>query len=144
MTAFGDHRLPERFWKKVIADPSGCWIWTGARGAGGYGVAQLDGKMRLVHRWAYHVLVEPVDQATSRGCARDHVHHECRNTLCVNPAHLSLALAADHLGHGHRDKTCCPQGHPYDEANTLIRPNGWRSCRACARERSRRRRAAKV
>lgn len=142
MTVFGDPRLPERFWGKVVAEPSGCWTWTGATGAGGYGVAQFDGKLRLVHRWAYHVLVAPVDQDTSRGRARDHVHHLCRNTACVNPAHLERIAASEHLGHGHRDKTHCPQGHPYDEANTRITPQGWRACRTCSRDGMRRRRAA--
>jgi hypothetical protein len=28
----------------------------------------------------------------------------------------------------------CPQGHPYDEANTYITPKGARDCRACRRE----------
>lgn len=33
-------------------------------------------------------------------------------------------------------RTHCPQGHPYDEANTY-RNNGRRSCRACSKDRSR-------
>jgi HNH endonuclease/NUMOD4 motif len=44
--------------------------------------------------------------------------------------------AQDTLTHGHnpkRNKTHCPQGHPYDEANTRVKPNGHRDCRACAR-----------
>ena len=43
------------------------------------------------------------------------------------------------------DRTQCPQGHPYDEANTYFarRRDGGisRSCRACSRERMRARRA---
>ena len=31
-------------------------------------------------------------------------------------------------------KTHCPQGHPYDEANTYIRPSGHRICRQCNRD----------
>lgn len=44
-------------------------------------------------------------------------------------------------GNVNRDKTHCPQGHPYDSANTYINPAGARTCRACRakRERSRRR-----
>lgn len=30
-------------------------------------------------------------------------------------------------------KTHCPQGHPYDEANTIRHSNGGRNCRACSR-----------
>jgi hypothetical protein len=32
-------------------------------------------------------------------------------------------------------KTHCPYGHPYDEANTYIAPNGWRKCRTCTKAR---------
>lgn len=31
-------------------------------------------------------------------------------------------------------KTHCPHGHPYDDANTYITPDGERMCRACRRE----------
>lgn len=30
-----------------------------------------------------------------------------------------------------RHKTHCPQGHPYDDENTYISPDGRRMCRAC-------------
>lgn len=36
----------------------------------------------------------------------------------------------------HRAKTQCPQGHPYDEANTFILKSGGRSCRRCMYDRS--------
>lgn len=37
-------------------------------------------------------------------------------------------------------KTHCPQGHPYDEANTYVRPGTvHRKCRTCARDRDLRR-----
>jgi hypothetical protein len=39
-------------------------------------------------------------------------------------------------GEHHRVKTHCPQGHPYDEANTYRPPGAPRSrkCRECMRE----------
>jgi hypothetical protein len=40
-----------------------------------------------------------------------------------------------------RSKTHCPQGHPYDEANTKHTSDG-RACRTCHRERSRKKYAA--
>ncbi len=42
------------------------------------------------------------------------------------------------VGRGGRnsEKTACPQGHPYDEQNTIIR-DGKRACRACAATNSR-------
>ncbi|MEU7240291.1 HNH endonuclease signature motif containing protein [Streptomyces sparsogenes] len=36
-----------------------------------------------------------------------------------------------------RDRNACPQGHPFDEANTYTDPSGNRRCRTCARERHR-------
>jgi hypothetical protein len=35
--------------------------------------------------------------------------------------------------------THCPQGHPYDDENTLTRRNGHRKCRECGREAARQR-----
>lgn len=40
-------------------------------------------------------------------------------------------------------KTHCKHGHPFDEANTLITPQGFRSCRACHRTREAARRVHK-
>lgn len=40
-----------------------------------------------------------------------------------------------------RNKTHCPQGHPYDELNTTLTKDGYRECRECHRI-SERRRAA--
>lgn len=37
-------------------------------------------------------------------------------------------------------KTHCPQGHPYDESNTYMTPDGRRDCRICRTESTRRRR----
>lgn len=39
--------------------------------------------------------------------------------------------------HWQAAKTHCPEGHPYDEANTYVSPNGGRNCRACTRVRNR-------
>ena len=67
------------------SDPSGCWIWTGG-GANGYGRLNLGarGKKVYAHRWAYEHYVGPIPD----GLLVDHI---CRNTACVNPAHLRLA-----------------------------------------------------
>lgn len=46
----------------------------------------------------------------------------------------------DRVRHGvHHEaiKTHCPQGHPYDAANTYICKDGRRMCRTCLRERNR-------
>lgn len=43
-----------------------------------------------------------------------------------------------HGTHHHARKTHCPQGHPYDAANTYLHPRG-RVCRACKRDGDRKR-----
>ncbi len=53
---WGDSRLPNRFWDKVVPEPnSGCWLWIGAVTPTGYGVIGLgtrrDGNI-LAHRWS--------------------------------------------------------------------------------------------
>lgn len=130
---FGDPRLPERFWTKVLQARSGCWIWTSAWTADGYGKFSLRGKMVRAHRLAFGVLVRAVADT-------EHVHHDCPNRLCVNPEHLRAMPAVEHNGHGRRDMTHCRRGHAFDEINTRISARGARECRECERARKRRQR----
>lgn len=39
--------------------------------------------------------------------------------------------------HAWATKTHCPKGHPYDEANTILKAGGRRNCRECHREQAR-------
>ncbi len=45
----------------------------------------------------------------------------------------------DHGTHGNASKDECPQGHPYDDANTYVYPGpkAHRGCRACQRQHGR-------
>lgn len=77
----------ERFWSKVDTDgPGGCWLWTGALNADGYGSFQVESRRSIgVHRYAYELLVGPIPA----GLELDHVKAQgCRHRHCVNPAHL--------------------------------------------------------
>lgn len=69
----------DRFWMKVVKTPT-CWNWEGG-GRGGYGIFTSDTKTHLAHRLAYELLVGPIPDGKV-------LDHKCRNTLCVNPAHL--------------------------------------------------------
>ena len=135
-----------RFWARVDRTET-CWLWTGKPEAHGYGrlsIGRVDGKpVRMqAHRFAYELTVGPVPD----GMVLDHL---CRVRLCVNPEHLEPVTVQENNRRGlarilnrenHQTaKTHCPQGHPYDEANTYVDPDGGRRCRACHRERMRHR-----
>ena len=148
-----DDKITARFWRKV--DKAGpvpghrpelgeCWVWTAALNASGYGTFGVARRGVLAHRWSYTAFVGPIPG----GLLIDHL---CRNRACVNPGHMEPATRAENnhrsltgrRGHEQRSRTHCPQGHPYDEANTYPRPDGGRNCRACGREHARTKRAGK-
>src|SRR5690606_21110712 len=82
VSLFGDARLPDRFWEKVLDHPaSGCWEWQAARDQKGYGRFRWKGFTRRAHRVAYEELVAPVPD----GLQLDHL---CRNPFCCAPWHL--------------------------------------------------------
>lgn len=128
----------EKFWSKVrIEGWMDCWLWTGTL-AHGYG---QFGRNAFAHRVAYELLVGPIPQ----GFQIDHVRAwGCVHRHCVNPAHLEAVTQAENIQRGDAGqhqarKTHCPQGHPYDEANTYVDANAKggprRFCRTCRRER---------
>jgi hypothetical protein len=133
-----DERLTRR---RRILPASGCWLWQGTTTNAGYGSMTIrteDGpKSRLVHRVAYEHYLGPIPA----GHTLDHL---CRVRLCFNPDHLEpvtpqvnvlrspIAPAAVNAR-----KTHCPQGHPYDEANTIQQRRGGRLCRTCQSTRAR-------
>lgn len=81
----------ERFYAKV-QKTAGCWWWKGAVSSDGYGssgtgVRTKNGGTRLVgaHKFSY-MLTYNVDFIPRKfDCL-----HSCDNSLCVNPAHLSV------------------------------------------------------
>lgn len=140
--------IADRFWPKVdkTSHPNGCWIWMGSKLSAGYGtIWDYDrGQVTVAHRVAYALVNGEIPDSLQ-------IDHLCRNTGCVNPAHLEPVTPRENTVRGYAPsigashqlaKTACPQGHPYDESNTYRRPAGGRGCRLCTRLRMRRRRAA--
>lgn len=129
----------DRFLAKV-EHQGDCWIWTGYRNPAGYGQfmnrsTRQGGRIVLAHRWSYEHHVGPIPT----GLTLDHL---CRNTSCVNPAHLEPCTVWENTSRGgaisvvNMTKTHCPQGHPLAGGN-LVAGLNHRRCRTCKREQAR-------
>lgn len=113
-----------RFLARVEVDENGCWIFSGETTHNGYGRFFHAGRHEMAHRFAYRMLRGPIPE----GLTLDHL---CRVRPCVNPAHLEPVTNAENARRGATaNRTHCPSGHAYDEANTRVY-QGRRYCRAC-------------
>jgi hypothetical protein len=117
---------------------SGCWLWTAATNADGYGLLWRGNRSYLMaHRASYELHVGPIPEGLT-------IDHLCRNRRCINPAHLEPVTNRTNVLRGagitaqNAAKTHCIHGHPYDEQNTYLRRDGARACRICKREVQRR------
>ncbi len=135
----------DRLIPKLVEDSSGCWLFTGARHSEGYGVIARGGHgngMLYAHRVTFEFFICEIPTDL-------HLDHLCRVRHCCNPWHLEPVTCRVNLirGDGPTGRaaraTECPQGHPYDEANTAYQTDGSRRCKACNRNRQRALRAAR-
>lgn len=129
----------EKFLNKVSPEPNtGCWLWTGACNARGYGTFSFNNKSWLAHRWGYMIFQGPIPPDVE-------CDHLCRQPACVNPTHIELVshqvnvargVTGEYLGAIERAKTHCPKGHLYEESNIYRRPDAphSRGCRTCRQE----------
>ena len=138
----GAFRHPtERFWEKVNLTET-CWLGTGATN---HGYGYWGDGTRYAN--AHHFLMGK----PKKGMTWDHTCHNsdpdcpggdtCQHRRCVRPDHLELVTRSVNIQRGRAGKyqlkrTHCPQGHPYDETNTITY-KGRRMCRTCNRERGR-------
>ena len=136
----------ERFLDKVSPEPnSGCWLWTGAATERNYGSFYADGRTWQAHRWHYEYLNGKIPPGLQ-------IDHLCRVTCCVNPGHLEPVTGKENTRRGAaipgnfgkrgRNKTHCPQGHPYSPGNTYFATqhggrHAERRCKTCGCEKGR-------
>lgn len=124
--------------ERIIPEPnSGCWLWTGTVSSFGHGNVRIRGKLYQPHRLAWEEANGPIPPGLW-------VLHRCDVPSCCNPDHLFLGTNRDNMvdmvtkGRGvgglNRQKTHCPQGHAYTEANTFTH-RGIRYCKRCHADR---------
>lgn len=127
----------DRLWDKVNKTPS-CWLWMAAKMPKGYGKFNLEGAPWLAHRLS--LLMH--NGNISSGQVVDHI---CKNTSCVNPAHLELVSQGENIRRGDARRICratwatkshCAQGHKFTPENTVWhnsadRDRPRRKCKTC-------------
>lgn len=135
---FLDSALPNSFWAKCVPEPnSGCWLWLGGgTGRTDYGRVRQRGYKRLAHRVSYRAA-----HGFNLWPANLELDHKCRNTRCVNPAHLEPVthqvnvLRGDGLAAQRARQRVCKYGHVLAGDNVEYyerRPGRFmRRCRAC-------------
>lgn len=132
-------QLAERILARTAEGPSGCWLWSGAVSSRGYGQVRIGGRTFAVHR----VIAEQKHGPIGDG---QMALHRCDVKRCCRPDHLYVGDArqnnADAIARGRFPfaaqafqlaKSACRHGHPYDAANTYVRPSGGRGCKRCKR-----------
>jgi len=126
--------LPAYLSDKIVVDTqTGCWLWTGACTAEGYGCVGIPKtrKTTKAHIAVYKAHKGPVP----KGKQLDHL---CRVKRCVNIEHLEPVtcrvnvLRGETIAAKNAAKTHCIHGHSLEDAY-LRGPNKNRQCRTCNR-----------
>ena len=123
--------------------------WRGSKGRilaaqpNGFGYLRaklyIDGKAKhcSIHRLILLAFVGPCPDGHEVRHLDGNRSHNTLANLAYGTRSENVRDAIEHGTHGPSSKTHCPQGHPYDEANTYVFRGG-RSCRVCMRIRNRR------
>ena|ERR1039457_4846534 len=107
----------------------GCLEWQGPLDRDGYG--RWSGQ--IAHRRVYEMNRGPIPPGLW-------IDHLCSNRKCVHIEHLEAVTPRVNVLRSpytqasiNSRKTHCIHGHPFNQENTYIRPNGLRNCRTCRR-----------
>lgn len=74
----------------IVRTETGCWEWTKAKAAAGYGVMSFYKRMVGVHRVAYRLFHGEIPNGMV-------ICHKCDNPPCFNPEHLFLGTQKDNV-----------------------------------------------
>lgn len=81
-----------RFWSKVDkSDEDGCWVWTAAKNAHGYGLFRWQEKSSLATRVLWEHTFGPISDGL-------YVCHHCDNPSCVRLDHLYMGTQLSNIG----------------------------------------------
>lgn len=124
--------LPKRIVEKFAVNAqSGCWEWTGAtankQDKWVYGILSVGGRLKMAHRVVWELVRGQIPKKMQ-------LDHLCRNTRCVNPAHLEIVNAKENIRRGNAArgrKKVCVNGHELTGANVYDGPDGRRECVLC-------------